>query len=258
MGRISYNELNFDSNRGQGNSNRELPGYFSLTNDGDEAIVRFMYDSVEDFEILAVHPITVDGKFRKISCLREGFNDDVNKCPLCASGEKIQQKFYIHLIQYVRDNDGKVVPQAKVWERSTEYAKRLKNLMNEYGPLSDCIFKIRRNGVKGSMDTTYDIMFGSPNVYTNELYPKKSEMFENYSVLGTQVMDKNFDDINYFIQTGTFPKNTPVENQAPVNAYNEPAYTEPTYTTPVQPVSERAPWDEPQTSVTPDRPTRYY
>ena len=60
MGRISFNDV--------GSSNSGQVNFFSL-NDGEEAIVRFMDNSVSDFEILSLHNIELDGKYRKVSCL---------------------------------------------------------------------------------------------------------------------------------------------------------------------------------------------
>ena len=144
-------------------------GYFSLKNNGDEAIVRIMHDTPEDFDILAVHQTQVDGRYRSVSCLR-GPNDPMDMCPFCADGKRVNLRLYIHMIQYVKDDQGNVVAQPKVWERSTNYAKTLVNYMNECGPLSDMIFKIKRNGAAGSMDTTYDILPGNAKLYPENVY----------------------------------------------------------------------------------------
>ena len=59
--------------------------FFTLANDGDEAIVRFMYDDVSQFNIMTVHSIQVGGKWRKVNCIREP-QESTDICPLCASG----------------------------------------------------------------------------------------------------------------------------------------------------------------------------
>ena len=121
----------------------------------------------------------------------------MENCPMRKAGIKIQQRFYIHLIQYTKDEQGNIIATPKVWERAASYAVTIKNLIDEYGPLSDCIFKIRRNGEAGSMQTTYSILFGNPQVYRSDFYPKEEALFENYSVIGTAVLDKNFDEIAF-------------------------------------------------------------
>lgn len=209
MSQIRFDQIN--TNETITNNNI---GFFSLRNDGDEAIVRIMHDSIDSFDLVTTHPIQIGGKYRRVNCIRDP-HEALDNCPLCRSGSKIQQRMYIHLIQYVRDDQGKITPQGKVWERAASYAVTIKNLIDEYGPLSNCIFKIRRNGKAGSMDTTYSILYSNPQVYRNEDYPKINNMFESYSAVGTAVLNKNFDEISEFIATGDFPQAAKVARQNP-------------------------------------------
>lgn len=180
--------------------------FFSLADDGDEAIVRFLVDDVSDFDIVSVHEEMVAGKRRKVDCLRTP-REPLDKCPLCYAGHKTSQRFFIHLLQYFKNPDtGEIEVVPCVWERSTAYCTTLKNLIEEYGPLSESIFKIRRNGAKGDMQTTYSIMFGNPNIYKEEFYPKNVEAFENFSVLNTIVLSKTENDMEYFLNCGEFPQ----------------------------------------------------
>lgn len=201
MAKISFDQINTSNDS---NSNFSV-GFFGLKNDGDEAVVRIMHDDTSSFELITTHPIQLGNKYRRVNCIRDP-RDPMDNCPLCKSGTKVQQRFYIHLIQYVKDDNGNIIPQAKIWERSASYAVTIKNLIDEYGPLSDCIFKIRRNGEAGSMNTTYSILYGNPQVYRPEFYPKDTSLFENYSVVGSAVMDKNFEELSEFIATGEFPQ----------------------------------------------------
>ena len=215
MAQVSFNQVNEMSNY----SNDNGFGFFTLKNNGDEAIVRIMHDTVESFDIVAVHNIEVNGKYRKISCLRNDAREPMENCPLCANGSKLENRFFIHLIQYDKLQDGTIVPSAKIWERSFSYAKRLASMLQEYGPLSDCVFKIKRNGEAKSMDTTYDIMFANPQVYRPELYPKREDLFENYKTIGTIVMDKNYDEITQFMVSGQFPMKAKEVEQVTAGAY---------------------------------------
>lgn len=184
-------------------------GFFSLKNDGDEAIVRIMHDSPEDYDILSVHPIKVGDKYTKVECIDDNVHAD--SCPLCrAEGVKLQYRFFVHMIQYVKDEQGNIVSKPVVWDRSArEMSTKLNALIQEYGPLSDCVFKVRRNGKAGEKTTTYEIMFGNPNIYRSDLYPKDSVVFKGYSASGKQVMIKTADEMRHFLSNGTFPdKNT--------------------------------------------------
>ena len=215
MAQIDFNSIQTgEANTQFGNS----VDFFSLKNDGDTAIVRFMHDSTDTFELLTVHDIVLNDKYRKANCIRQP-NEPLENCPLCATGKKVQQRFFIHLIQYVQDSNGNITGIPKVWERPASYAYKLKNLIDEYGPLSDSVFKIIRNGVKGSKDTTYDIMFCNPAVYNSDYYVKDNSAFENYSALGRIVLNKNFEELLSYVNTGSFPEvkkeETPVATSVP-------------------------------------------
>ena len=198
MPQVSYNDFQTQENQRQEQSQRPRISYFALKNDGDEAIVRFMHDSVDDFDIMYVHTVNIGGKFRKVNCIRNPY-DSIDACPFCAQSRPLNKRIYIHLIEYIRQDDGKIVGIPKIWERSSDYVTKLKNLCTEYAPLSDSIFKIKRNGVAGSMDTTYDIMFANPNIYRSDIYVKNANAFDNITALGTAVLDKNYQELSELI-----------------------------------------------------------
>jgi len=274
MAQISFEQASevMNSFNGDGNS----VGFFTLRDDGDEAVVRFMHDNTSTFDIVACHSINIDGKYRKVNCIRDP-REPLDRCPFCNNGIKIENRFFIHLIQYDKDQNGNIVASAKIWERSLAYAKQLANLIQEYGPLSDCIFKVRRDGAKGSMDTKYQIMFASPQVYRPDLYPKRPELFENYKTIGGIVMDRTFEEMSEFLSTGKFPErkqqqstptqpisqnyNTPPQQYTPVPNFPDPlpnySNTQ-SFSTPQQyqnPLSGQAPWE----AATPiNRPIRTY
>lgn len=216
MAQINFSQINQNTGNQNNSSRNDGPQvrFFSLKNHGDEAIVRIMHDTVDSFDLVAVHPVEINGRYRNVNCLRDP-REPLDNCPMCANGTPIRQKFYIHLLQYNRDNQGNIIVEPCIWERSATYATTIANLINEYGPLSDHIFKIRRNGQAGSMETTYDIMYGHPNVYKNEIYPKQPELFNGYNVIGRAVLDKNPDEMRAYIQTGNFPMNNNQGNNNP-------------------------------------------
>ena len=216
MAKVSFDTA-VSSMNNEGNSNGNSVGFLSLKNDGDEAIVRIMHNSVADFDIVTLHPITLGGKFRTVSCVRDP-RDPMDNCPLCKNGTKVQSKIFIHMIQYVTNEQGQIEAKPVVWERPMGYATKLKSDIDEYGPLSECIFKVKRHGKAGDKNTTYEMKLGNPNMYNEASYPKLDNAFENYSACGTVVLDKSYEEIAEFVATGQFPetaKNTNNESAAP-------------------------------------------
>ena len=259
MAKVAFNNMQDDSAYSTTNNAGNDVGFFTLRNDNDEAIVRFMCDSTDDFEILTVHDIKIGDKYRKINCIRD-FHDPVDNCPLCASGTKINQRFFIKMIQYDKstDNTGNVVitPKAMIWERSTAYAKTLKSYLDNYGPLSDVICKIIRHGKAGDMQTTYEIVPNlNKNIYRDEIYVKNPALFGDFTAFGTIVMDRTYDEIMQFQMTGQFPqrekKQETVQEVAPVTQ----GYVAPQFNQTAAPQFENyvAPSNEPvqQTVTTP-------
>ena len=222
MGYVAYGNSN-TANQGSENG----IGYFSLKNDGDEAIVRIMHDSTNDFEIISTHQIQLNGKFRRVSCVRNP-KDSVSACPLCESGVKVDYRFYIHLVQYTKAEDGSVVAEQKVWERPMSYADKISGYINNYGPMSDVICKIIRHGKAGDMKTEYDII---PNlnkqVYRDDIFVKPANAFEGFKALGRMVLDKTADEINEFIRTGNFPMRQKKEETVEQKQTEEPNWNLP-------------------------------
>ena len=279
MAQISFEQASQSNNNYSGGNQ---VGFFTLKNDGEEAVVRFMYDNTSQFDLFAVHPIQVEGRYRKVNCLRDP-RDPMEKCPFCASGTKIENRFFIKLLQYTRDDNGNIIVSPKIWDRPFSYANQLATLINEYGPLSEHIFKVKRSGAARSLDTTYQIMYASPQVYRPELYVKKPELFDGYKINGGLVMDKTYDEIVEFMNTGKFPERRKVEqvsnqvnNTSPTMPdFPDPlptqpvpnqnwtgGYTQPTQTpypnaqfTPVQTTQTSAPWEA---SGPINRPVRIY
>ena len=179
-------------------------------NNGEEAVVRFMYDSSSEFNIFTYHHMQIGDKRRKIDCLRNP-HDPVELCPLCASGNKAQRRFFIKLLQYVRQEDGTIKAVPKIWERSDVYATTLNNLFNEYGNISDCVFKVKRNGASGDVNTSYDIMFANPVVYKPDMYIKDTEAFKDFDFFKYMINQKSADEMATLIK----PKDQPQPQEQP-------------------------------------------
>ena len=219
MGQISYGDVPVTQRSGGGTK----VGFFSLKNDGDEAIVRIMHDDPSTFDICAIHPYQVNGKFRNINCIRDP-REEVEKCPLCEAGVRLQYKIFIHLIEYDKDERGNIIPTPKVWERSMAYADQLKDYIIEYGPLSDMIFKIKRSGKAGSQNTTYTILPANASVYRPDLYPKDTSLFDGYTAIGNAIYNTDYNGMQRLLSddsTQYTPRVSPV-TATPVAEYAPP------------------------------------
>lgn len=140
--------------------------YFSLKNDKDFAMVRLMYNSIDEIseDIFAIH-YTDDGKFE---CKRKNFADPITVCPLCQSGNKPKAVVFLKLY----NEDAK---EAQVWEKSfswynTTLLPSLTEVLDEHAGKKICQFpiKIVRNGASGDMKTVYNLFCKSPDEITLE------------------------------------------------------------------------------------------
>lgn len=217
--RISYEDFSRPK-ESFNDSNKEHFGkyikYFSLKNDGDEAIVRFMYDDPSQFDILNIHTTKVNQWDTHFNCIRDP-KDPIDNCPLCKAGIPLRCNFFIKLIQYTNDGNS-ISAEAKIWQRSSSYVRLIKSLMDEYSPISDYLFKIKRVGKAGDKNTTYNIIPCNPSVYSSEVYKKDSTLFEGYSVLGGIVQDKSYNDLASIVHMD-------VPNSQPNGNVSNPAST---------------------------------
>lgn len=201
MAEFSFEELNKQQESKQQATRTERPrvGYFSLKDDGDEAIVRFNYSSSKEFNLVTVHTVKIGERYRDISCL-----DD--NCPFCTEYDNKSRKFYVKLIEYTRDENGQIVATPKVWKRPAMFAQTLNSYLIEYGDLKNIVFKIKRRGKKGELSTTYDLMLANPSIYKDELYAKDFSGFDNFDLSRHSYMNKTREEMFEFIEKGEFPQ----------------------------------------------------
>lgn len=192
MARFNYDEA--DHYGGQGGA-----GYFSLKNDKDVARVRFMYNDIDDVEGYAVHQVEIDGRKRWVNCLRE-YNEPKDKCPFCRENMFTSAKLFVPI--YDVDND-----RVQIWERGKKFIGKISSICARYPNVVSHIFEIERNGQKGDTSTTYEIYEVDKDDTTLEDLPEKRE------ILGTVVLDKSADDMDFFLDNGYFP---PDGDEAPV------------------------------------------
>ena len=187
MARFSYEDAENYGGNGGG-------GFFSLPNDGDVARVRFMYNKLEDVEGVSVHEIELNGKKRYVSCLRE-YNQSIDTCPFCKKGMFVNAKLFIPI--YDVDSG-----QTKIWERGKKFFGKIAGLCSRYASKEDLvnhIFEVERHGKKGDTQTTYEIFDCDKDNTSLEDLP------EVQSAIGTIVLDKNADEMQYFLDYGEFP-----------------------------------------------------
>lgn len=200
MAKFNFNEAGMTSGKKEYKVN-----FFSLKNDGDSTLVRFPYKSTDEFYIESVHTIQVGNYFRDVACLREP-NDSVDDCPLCANGTSVTTRFYCHLIEYVTDENGNVVPKARVWKRSLSFARELAGFIKTYGDLSNIVFSVTRKGKKGDMKTTYQLVPMMPQMCDEKIYVKDFSDFNDYKDEEHSFVVKTREEMNEFLKTGEFPR----------------------------------------------------
>ena len=189
-----FNAENAEKYGGQGGA-----GYFSLKNDKDVARVRFMYNGIDDVVGYAVHQVEIDGKKRWVNCLRE-YNEPVDNCPFCRKRMYTSAKLFIPL--YNIDED-----KVQIWERGKKFISKISSLCARYPDVVSHIFEIERNGKKGETTTTYEIYEVGKDDTTLEDLPEVTDP------LGTLVLDKSSDDMEFYLENGYFP---PTGEDAPV------------------------------------------
>lgn len=163
--------------------------YFSLKDDKDTAVIRFLYNDINDAEGVAVHEVEVNGKRIDVECLR-AYNEPVHKCPLCEAGYKVNAKLFIP----VYDVNSK---ESKIWTRGRTFFQKLSSLCSRYNPLVSTLFEVERCGRAGDTKTTY------------ELYPMQSDRsvvgdFPEINAEGLAFQSKTFEELQTYLATGTF------------------------------------------------------
>ena len=249
-------QINFNDTSLEQSTNFSNPTFFSLKNDGDEAIVRFNYVNSSQFKIYTVHNVAMEGfpYGRKVNCIREP-KEPLDNCPLCKSNIPTRNVFIVELLQYVTDpNTGNITAIPKCWERTLTYSYKLKGLIDEYGPLSDSIFKIKRIGAAGSRDTTYEIYYCNPKMYPDNLYPADFSSFKEFDPLKGIILNKSREDINIYLTTGKFPQNRNSSSMTTSSTIDSPNQYSFTTTQPNLGVSE-IPFEVPFETTQTQRPT---
>lgn len=174
MGRISGREAIKAAIKKYGGNGVD---FFSLKDDEDSALVRFLHTDDTDLDLVLCHKVEVEGKERWVECLAE---ETEGQCPLCKEAPPTL-KLFIFLYDY---SDDKI----KVWERGQTMIDILIGFVDEYGQLNKRDYKIVRHGKKGSSKTTYQLFArdigpmkeGGKTDGKEIEYPQKPELFGRF------------------------------------------------------------------------------
>jgi len=184
-------------------------GFFGIANDKEVKQVRFMYDKVDDIEGMSVHKVPIGDKDRYVNCLRE-YNQPLDDCPLCRE-HKATGKYPVmaRLFIPVYNIDENVV---QIWDRGKTMFQKMTSLCSRYATkdnLVNSIFEVERNGKPKDTNTTYEIY------QVDKDDTEIGDLGDLPKVLGTVVLDKTADDMEYYLEQGEFPP-TGDEDEAPV------------------------------------------
>lgn len=186
--------------------NPNFVSYFSLKNDGDSSVVRFMYDSIDDVEGHFVHKLPIrGGKTRWAECLKKDYSDPDNVCPICETHDQmssILQRIWIPLWDVAKN-------EPLFWERGPVFwSETLLPLMQEKcmdnKHFCGYIFRITRYGVAGDSDTKYEITEISYDDTTIDKFEKIPNPTESFH------LDRSFEELANYVKTGNLylPKQT--------------------------------------------------
>lgn len=181
--------------------------FLSLANDGDQATVRFAYNSVNEIPIYLVHEVPgEDGRNKNVGCLRMSYDQPESVCPLCTAGYPIKKVIYFN----VRNEQTK---EMQLWQRSEAFFRRnVLPILQEYEQSGTAIcsvpFKIKRNGVKGDTRTTYTLIPLPSDNTTIDEFPEEIKVEE----IGI-VKDLSFESLQTIASNGMVADNNSSHSQ---------------------------------------------
>lgn len=167
--------------------------FFSLPADRSKALVRIMYNTIDDFEGVSVHELEEGNRRIMVDCLRN-YNDPVETCPFCAAKMRVIGKVFIPLYMIEEDT-------VRLWERSAKaYRDRISGFCARFSPLVDTPFEIERYGAKGDNGTRYEFYSLAPEPISWDDLPPIPDVFSEGIVLS-----KTVDEMNSYLDRGAFP-----------------------------------------------------
>lgn len=193
MPRFSFEEADDYGSSGSG------VNFFSLKNDGDKAYVHLLGDDMNDFSGYAVHEVYIGDKKRYVNCLREA-KAPITDCPFCALGRSDEKLSKVHAKLFIPVYDCDT-DEVKIWERGKQFFRDLASYCSHNPHVSKVVTEIERRGKANDTKTTYGLYKDSEEPEF-DIANVQEDIPE---ILGDIVLDKSFEDMEYFAKRGTFP-----------------------------------------------------
>lgn len=158
--------------------------FFTLKNDGDEAVVRLLHEDDQDLLLVLVHRVEINGKEKWVECLEED-------CPFCENYGKPVLKLFIILYDY---SDEKI----KCWERGVSMIDFLLGFIDKCGALNNRDYTIQRHGKKGDTKTSYQLFPGDKGPMV-DINGKEMELPERPDIYGRFVIQMTREEMEDYI-----------------------------------------------------------
>lgn len=174
--------------------------FFTLADDGDTAIVRFLYRSMDELDWFVVHEVEIGGKKRWVECSEE------DNCPLCLKVGRPSLKLFIQLMQKGRED------VVMTWERGQKFIPIIQDLFEQHGDLTQHLFEVVRQGKRGDSNTRYLVHhLGASQI-------GEDEILERQEFLGPEgfILQKTHEEMEAIL-AGNY-QYTKVDNPTPRNA----------------------------------------
>lgn len=194
MARLTGDNIEkFRSYSGDGAGRRK---YLTLKDKGDSAVGRILCNDASDVECYVVHRVKVGDYEREVNCLYDQ-GGSVEDCPFCKA--KIARSAKIFIPFYNQDTD-----ELQMFERPNSFYSKISSYCARFSPIINYEVEIVRNHEKDSKKPDFDIFPGKPDGTTIEDILDDCGVDEVPNVLGSYVLDKTADEMETYLQTGSF------------------------------------------------------
>lgn len=175
--------------------------FLSLQNDGDSAVVRFAYNTVDELcgcdSVHTIKNIQTD-RYVTVDCLKTDNSNPDSVCPLCAAGIKMQKTYYLQ----VRNEE---TGEMQLWQRGENFVlNTLVPILADYEadgtPITGVPIKIVRKGAKGDLNTKYNLIPRPVDGMLLDQFPQDIDVRAEGIV-----KEYTFQELQNFIQTGQLP-----------------------------------------------------
>jgi len=192
---------NIEQFRASGGGSSRKINYFNLKNDKDIGKIRLLYNGAEDIDGYVVHRVKVGDYELPVNCLYDR-GGSIEDCPFCKAGLSKQARVYIPVF----DENAK---EFKFWDRPNSFYSQLSSLCARYPKIVSQVFEVERHGEAGKKSDYSFYPMGQPDGTTVEDILEDCGLTEMPCALGTKIMDKSADDMEYYVRNEEFPAAEP-------------------------------------------------